>query len=118
MDDNKQIENIVTAYFQGLHQGDAKLLMTLFHPDCVLKAPGLRRELANWLEDVQLRPIPQQQGHLWSYQILTLEIEGEQAMVKVRCPLPHGDFVDYLGLLKENQQWLIVNKMYANHKAG
>lgn len=34
-------------------------------------------------------------------------------MVKVACPLPHGNFTDYLGFLKEDGVWKIVNKMYA-----
>jgi hypothetical protein len=35
-------------------------------------------------------------------------------MVKVKCPLFDFNYVDFLGLLKEQGQWLIVNKMYSD----
>jgi len=35
-------------------------------------------------------------------------------MVKVECPLFDCEYIDFLGLLKENQQWLIVSKMYVD----
>lgn len=112
-----QIRAMVDEYFAGLHQGDAARLTSLFHPDCVLKAPGLRRTRDQWLADVTSRPVPREIGHPWNYKIISLELEGDQAMVKVDCPLPHGHFLDYLGLLNEDGVWKIVNKMYAI-KAG
>lgn len=111
------IRAMVNEYFAGLHQGDAACLAALFHPDCVLKIPGLRRTRDKWLADVSSRPVPHETGHPWNYQIIWLELEGDQAMVKLNCPLPHGHFIDYLGLLYENGAWKIVNKMYAG-KAG
>ena len=107
------IRAIVETYFLGLHQGDAVMLQDLFHPDCVLKAPHQRRSMATWLQDVRQRVVPADIDHPWEYRIIWLEIMSEQAMVKLNCPLPHGHFTDYLGLLKEKNQWKIVNKMYA-----
>ena len=100
-----QLEAMVIEYFQGLHTGDTDRLSPLFHQDCVLKAPGLRRTLNEWLTA--------HIGHPENYRILRVELAGSQAMVKVACPLPHGNFTDYLGLLKEDGVWRIVNKMYA-----
>jgi len=108
-----QLEAMVKEYFQGLHHGDADRLAPLFHRDCVLKAPGLRRTLDEWLTGVATRAIPAQSGHPENYRILRVELAGSQAMIKVACPLPHGNFVDYLGFLKEDGAWRIVNKMYA-----
>jgi len=113
MNDDAEIRAMVSAYFTGLHQGDAARLLNLFHDDCILKAPGLRRTLQKWISDVSSRPIPHSIGHPWNYQIIWIELEGDQAMVKLNCPLPHGHFVDYLGFLREEGSWKIVNKMYA-----
>lgn len=113
MDAETEIRAMVHDYFVGLHQGDAARLSTLFHRDCVLKTPGQRRTREQWLEDVKARPVPANRGHPWDYSIIRLEVEGDQAMVKVNCPLPHGRFVDYLGFLQEDGAWKIVNKMYA-----
>ena len=71
------------------------------------------RDRNEWLTDVARRPIPAHIGHPENYRILRVELADSQAMVKVACPLPHGNFTDYLGLLKEDGVWRIVNKMYA-----
>ncbi|MYM63374.1 nuclear transport factor 2 family protein [Pseudomaricurvus sp. HS19] len=113
MDDKALITTLVEQYFYGLHYGEADVLSALFHPDCVLKAPGLRRDLSQWLQQVRQRPVPAASNHPWHYRLLKLDIDGEQAMAKINCPLPHGHFIDYLGLLREEGKWLIVNKMYA-----
>lgn len=113
MSDEAEIRAMVDEYFAGLHHGDAARLAPLFDDDCVLKAPDLRRACRTWLADVSNRPVPYAIGHRWDYRIVWLECEGYQAMVKVNCPLPHGQFVDYLGFLKESGRWKIVNKMYA-----
>lgn len=115
--EQSQLETMVNEYFQGLHTGDADRLAPLFHRDCVLKAPGLRRTLDEWLDDVAARAIPAKTGHPENYRILRVELAGSQAMVKVACPLPHGNFTDYLGFLKEDGTWRIVNKMYATATA-
>ena len=107
--EQSQLETMVNEYFQGLHTGDADRLAALFHRDCVLKAPGLRRTLDEWLADVATRAIPAQTGYPENYRILRVELDGSQAMVKVACPLPHGNFTDYLGFLKEDGAWRIVN---------
>ncbi len=109
-----QIEAMVNEYFQGLHTGNADRLAPLFHRDCVLKAPGLRRTLDEWLADVATRPTPANIGHPEDYRILRVELAGNQAMVKVACPpAPPRQLTDYLGFLKEDGVWKIVNKMYA-----
>ncbi|MEX0297923.1 MAG: nuclear transport factor 2 family protein [Kordiimonas sp.] len=112
--DFQVITNMVQAYFDGLHHGDTKKLRPLFHVDTVLKAPGIRRTREEWLELVDSRPVPQKEGHPYAYKILSIDVVGDQAMVKALCPLLGSIFIDYLGLLKENGQWLFVSKMYAD----
>lgn len=113
MSAESEIRAMVEKYFVGLHHGTADSLASLFHPDCVLKTPGSRRTREKWLADVSSRPVPHTTGHPWQYQIIWIEVEGQQAMAKVSCPLPHGRFIDYLGFLREEGAWKIVNKMYA-----
>ncbi len=108
------IQSIVQKYFEGLHFGDIELLESLFSPDCVLKAPGIRRSRSEWLDLVERRPVPAIRGDKLGSKILSIEVLGDQAMVKAYVPLLDSIFVDYLGLLRENDSWLIVNKMYAD----
>ncbi|NOU52170.1 nuclear transport factor 2 family protein [Pseudoalteromonas sp. JBTF-M23] len=108
------IISLITKYFDGLHYGDTQLLASIFHQDAWLKAPNSRRKLNQWLVDVADRPVPATQGNAYEYAILSIEVVQDQAMVKVHCPLFSFNYVDFLGLLKEDGNWLIVNKMYTN----
>lgn len=110
------IQQLIKHYFDGLHFGDVDTLDQIFHDDVVLKSPNQRRTKKQWLDAVAQRPIPEESGYGYEYKILSIDIIQDQAMVKVACPLFEFNYVDYLGLLKENGQWSIVSKMYTNVK--
>ncbi len=113
-DDRETIAGILDDYFDGLYRADVTSLRAIFHPDTVLKAPGLRRSLEQWLSLVSNRDIPMATGAPYRFRVLSLDIVGEQAMAKLECPLFTHNYIDFLGLLKENGRWRIVNKMYAD----
>ena len=112
--DFDRVTQLVTQYCEGLYHGDADLLKEIFHEDAWLKQPGKRRSLTTWLEDVQQRPSPQALGHAYDFNILSIDLVQDQAMVKLVCPLFDFHYIDFLGLLKEEGQWKIVNKMYTD----
>ncbi len=112
--DFSSITHIIHTYFEGLHFGDIVKLKAIFHKDAWLKSPGSRRSLAQWIHDVSQRATPEQLNKPFEYQILALDIVQDQAMVKIHCPLFEFNYIDFLGLLKEDGQWLIVNKMYTH----
>lgn len=108
------VMHIVSEYFHGLYHGDVKRLRKIFHHDAYLKAPNLRRCLEEWLLAVEQRASPESLAQDFKCRLLSIEIIKDQAMVKLECPLFEHSYVDFLGLLKENGQWLIVNKMYTD----
>ncbi|WP_233071033.1 nuclear transport factor 2 family protein [Motilimonas eburnea] len=113
--DSAIIEAMITNYFKGLHSADTELLDSLFDDNVTLFAPGIRRSKVQWLELVASRPVPQELGHPFSYQILSIELSGEQAFAKLSCPLLGEQYLDFLGFLREQGQWKIVSKQYANN---
>lgn len=113
-DDFAIITDIAQQYFDGLYNGDVATLTSIFHSDAWLKAPGIRRSVTEWLSDVANRPTPKAQGRPYEFKMLCLDIVQDQAMVKIQCPLFDFNYIDFLGLLKEDGQWLIVNKMYTD----
>lgn len=115
--DMNDVLNLVQAYFHGLHNADTAALEQIFDPQVILMAPGLRRDRDEWLNLVANRPIPAEAGYPFGYRVLAVEIMGQQAMVKVSCPLLDKHYMDYLGLLKEGGRWSIVTKMYADFPA-
>lgn len=108
------VMQIVNEYFHGLYHGDVKRLRKIFHHDAYLKAPSLRRSLEEWLMAVEQRASPESLGQGLKFRLLSIEIIKGQGVVKLECPLFEHAYVDFLGLLKENGQWLIVNKMYTD----
>lgn len=110
--DYEDIVEILNDYFDGLFEGDVEKLRSIFHDDAWLKGNNYRKTLNEWLEAVANRPIPRDQGMEYNFNIQSLEIIGDQAMAKVDAPLLAAHFIDFLGLLKEDGQWKIVNKMY------
>lgn len=109
---------VIRDYCDGLYSADVEKLKAIFHTDAFLKAPGLRRSLDQWLEAVGSRPVPEKEGQPYDFKLLSVEIIKDQAMVKLECPLFEHFYIDYLGLLKEGGQWLIVNKMYTDVAEG
>lgn len=116
MDDSDLIEiaRLINEYFEGLYNADAKQLREVFHPTANLQSQGLRLTRDEWLHCVVNRAIPSKINESYSYQIINIDILGEQAMVKVECPLLGNFYIDFLSLLKEQAQWRIVNKMYSS----
>ncbi|MEQ3531867.1 nuclear transport factor 2 family protein [Pseudoalteromonas sp. XMcav11-Q] len=112
LQDLDKVTAVIQQYFDGLHQGDIKKLDAVFHVDAVLKAPGMRRTKSQWLDLVSSRQTPESQGAAFNYRILSVDVVNHQAMVKLYCPLFEHHYIDFIGLLKEDGQWRIVNKMY------
>ena len=110
----KLVMALLADYCDGLHYGDVTKLRAIFHTDAFLKAPGLQRSLEEWLAAVAIRPVPVKEGRPYDFKLLSIEIIKDQAMVKLECPLFDHFYIDFLGLLKENGRWLIVNKMYTD----
>lgn len=113
--DLNALEQIVHRYFEGLYHGDVEKLRSIFDDHAQLQAPGLRRNREQWLQAVGSRPTPEGRDDPFAFRILAIEIVGAQALAKVDCPLMGNHYIDYLGLLKENGRWRIVNKMYADY---
>lgn len=117
-DDRQAIEQTIRTYFDGLYEGDADKLATVFHPTAALtweqKGTLGVLPLAQWLQAVRERPSGRSQGLARDDGILILDQAGPTtAFVKVKCQLPPRYFNDYLSLLKIDGRWWIVQKVYA-----
>jgi hypothetical protein len=110
--DHETIVGLLDDYCDGLFEGDVEQLRSIFHNDAWLQGNNYRKTLNEWLETVANRPIPRDEGMEYNFNIQSLEIIGDQAMAKVDVPLLAAHFIDFLGLLKEEGQWKIVNKMF------
>ena len=110
--DYEAVIELLNNYFDGLYEGDVEKLRGIFHDDAWLKGNNYRKTRDEWLEAVATRPVPSEEGMDFRFNIQSLEIVDDQAMAKVDTPLLAAHFIDFLGLLKEDGQWKIVNKMF------
>ncbi len=111
-EDAQIIETLLHDYFDGLYEGDVTKLRNIFHDDAWLKGNNYRKSRDEWLAAVAARPIPKDEGMYYGFKVISLDIVDDQAMAKVDVPLLAAHFIDFLGLLKEDGTWKIVNKMY------
>jgi Putative lumazine-binding len=117
-DDRKAIEQTVQTYLDGLYEGDADKLASVFHETSALtyeqdgKLTVLSR--AQWLQWVRERPKPKDKGLARDDVILLVDQAGPTtALVKVKCQIPPRFFTDYLSLLKVGGRWVVAQKVFA-----
>ena len=111
------VEAVITAYFDGLYEGNTDKLGAIFHPTAdlrwlengelqVLTVPDL-------LERVRKRPSAKAEGKPREDFIVTVDRSDDStAFIKVRCQLPPRYFTDYLVAMKLADGWRIVSKSY------
>lgn len=116
-DDIRAIEKTVQTYFDGLYEGDADKIASVFHTVSHLyvangsEVTDLPRE--QWLKMVRERPSAKSQNLERRDRIVSIDLSGpETAFVKVECQIPPRYFTDYLSLLKLGNQWRVVSKTF------
>jgi Putative lumazine-binding len=116
--DRTEIEKTVKIYFDGLYEGDADKLASVFHETSALtyehdgKLVVLPRD--DWLKAVRERSSAKARDLPRDDAILSIDQSGPTtAFVKVKCQIPPRFFTDYLSLLKVGGQWQVVQKVFA-----
>lgn len=115
--ERRAIEATVQTYFDGLYEGNAEKLASVFHPTSALvtiqddKLVHLPRE--QWLDVVRTRPSAKSKSLERRDEILSIDVAGPtMAFVKVKCQIPPRYFTDQLSLLKLDGKWVIAQKAY------
>ena len=117
-DERAAIARTIQTYFDGLYDGDADKLASIFHAAAALTYEQDGQvtvlPLAQWLKAVRERPAPKARGLARDDEILLIDQSGPTtAFVKVRCQIPPRYFTDYLRLLKTDGRWTVVQKVFA-----
>jgi hypothetical protein len=117
-DERSAIEQTIQTYFDGLYEGDADKLASVFHETSALTYEQDGKltvlPLAQWLKAVRERPAPQARGLPRDDAILMIDQSGPTtALAKVKCQIPPRYFTDYLSLLKTDGRWVVAQKVFA-----
>ncbi len=118
VDEVQAIKAAAQTYLDGLYEGDADKLATVFHPTSALtwEQDGVLKPLPRdeWLEMVRNRASAKSQGLARHDEILQIDQSSPTtAFVKLRCQLPPRYFTDYLCFLKVDGRWQIAQKIFA-----
>ena len=111
-----QIMETVTLYYDGHYYGDLEKLKKAFHANCYIVG-HFENELEYLLRDAYLEYIREQEapaklGHPYQINVVSIDITGTAAMVKVADEYLGYRYTDYLSMIKIMEQWIIVCKAY------
>jgi len=108
-------------YFDGIYYGGVQKLKAVFHPAATLFAEvnGVTsvRPWAEYLEVVRNRKSPSENGEARTMEIISVEVQGPIAFVKVQCRMLGFNYRDFLSLQFIDGTWRIVCKLFTHVSA-
>tara|TARA_B100000965_G_C19594844_1_gene759686 strand:- start:493 stop:861 length:369 start_codon:yes stop_codon:yes gene_type:complete len=117
MNDKEQIENVVQLYVDSMDESNPDKVKQAFH--CNAKVVGYLHgdfmemsvdDFAGFVASQQ--PSPKEKGENVVFEILSCEIEGATASVKVRDKYLGITFLDTLSFIKVESEWKLYNKLF------
>ena len=117
MDDRLQIEDKINLYFDSMYESSAEKVHQAFYENAMITGyleTGLAEmtvdQFAKFVEGQQ--PSPKENGEEILLEIVSCEIAGETACVRVRDGYIGHIFLDTLSFLKKDDEWRIYNKLF------
>ena len=117
MSDKEQIENVVQLYVDSMDESNPEKVKQAFHINA--KVVGyLHGEFMEMSVDdfagfvLSQQPSPKEKGENVVFEILSCEIEGATAQVKVRDKYLGITFLDTLSFIKIDDGWKLYNKLF------
>jgi protease I len=113
------IGKTVQYYFDGMHFCDTSRLRKAFHPDAFLfgyyHGEFSRISLEDWISEVEGMDKPSETGEVFDMVIVSTDVTGPAAQVKVTELYAGVRYTGYLSLMMVDEDWKIVNKLYHSH---
>ena len=114
--DVRALRSLAQTYFDAAYEMDADKFASIFHPSSSVTKVGDDGNvgvtpIAMWLAAVRNIKAPKQQGLERHDQILSIDVERELALVKLKLQIPPRYFTDMLSCLKVNGTWKIAQKV-------
>ena len=114
MNDNEMIKDCIQLYFDGCYESDPEKIKASFNPNASITGylpDGFHEmsvdDFAGFVASQQ--PSPMENDDEKMLEILSCEVYGNTAAVKVREAYLGMIFIDCLSFLKKNDEWKIEN---------
>ena len=110
------LRSLAQTYFDAAYEMDAEKFASIFHPSCSVTKVGDDGNVAvtpivAWLAAVRNLAAPKEQGFERDDQIVSIDVERELALLKLKLQVPPRYFTDMLSCLKVDGAWKIVQKV-------
>jgi 4-oxalocrotonate tautomerase len=107
----------LSAYFDGLYDGDTRKLRQIFHPQaiyaCATEEKFIRLSMDEYFPIVDRRPTPASRGEQRRDAIVSIELAGPAtAFVHAKCAIGPKLFSDFLTLVLVEGRWQIIAKVF------
>ena len=114
--DIRALLSLAQTYFDAAYEMDADKFASIFHRSSSVTKVGDDGEVSvtpieTWLAAVRNMQAPQQQGLQRHDQILSIDVVGELALLKLQLQIPPRYFTDLLSCLKVDGTWKIGQKV-------
>jgi len=114
--DTRDLRAMVQTYFDAAYEMDADRFASIFHHASSVTKIGDDGEVSvtpigAWLAAVRNMQAPKEQGLGRHDQVLSIDVERELALVKVKLQIQPRYFTDLLSCLKVKGSWKIVQKV-------
>ena len=114
--DVSALRSLAQTYLDAAYEMDAEKFASIFHPSSSVTKVADDGNLAvtpigSWLAAVRNMQAPKQQGFEREDQILSVDVESDIALLKLKLRIPPRSFTDLLSCLKVNGSWKIVQKV-------
>jgi ferredoxin-fold anticodon binding domain-containing protein len=114
----KEIESLITNYFEGIFYGDITKLESCFQENGDIygdiKGIVVIKSVNEYLVEVKNRQSPNVLNETLKMKIIGIDVMGEIAMAKLHVPMLEYNYYDYLSLAKIDKDWKIVNKLFTH----
>lgn len=112
-----EIQEVLQIYFDALYHCDTDKLAQAFHPKAIYstadETPILHRTMEEYFPVIAARVSPASQGGARKDSIDAIEFAGDNtAFARVRCSIGSRDFVDFLTLVRAEEKWRIMAKVF------
>jgi hypothetical protein len=118
--DVRALAGIAKTYCDAAYEMDADKFASIFHSACSVTKAGEDGNVSvtpieGWLGAVRGMTAPKLQGFERDDELLSIDVAGELAVIKLKLRVPPRYFTDALACLKVEGAWKIVQKVTIVH---
>lgn len=111
------IQRLLIDYFDMLYFCDLDLFDRVFHTQAIYASgdeePALFRNMQEYRRVITDRVPPSKDNEARQDVIDSIQFAGDKtAFAQVRCSFGHRDFTDFLTLIRVDNEWKIISKVF------